>query len=215
MDCHHLIETTAAALNEDVVTLMLIAVQRVNIGLSVRRALNRWVCELNGWMNKYLNKHCRVLSSTGLEVKRKDDIVRECLRQFPFIWASINSLSAWCATHNASYCPTPRWWALALTHTFHWLSWQLCSAVQFVSGCHAPLCLSLLTITVPDSSECKWLPQSAVCQICSWHLSLAFQEVSAHLACCVFKLADDSTPWFSREWVVAIIAYVSILLKAS
>ena len=41
MDCHHLIETTAAALNEDVVTLMLVAVQRGNIGLSVGRALNR------------------------------------------------------------------------------------------------------------------------------------------------------------------------------
>ena len=39
--CDDLIEKTAAALNEDVVALMLFAVQRDNLQLSVKLALNR------------------------------------------------------------------------------------------------------------------------------------------------------------------------------
>ena len=39
--CNGLIEKTAAALNEDVVALMLLAVQRGNLELSVKTALSR------------------------------------------------------------------------------------------------------------------------------------------------------------------------------
>ena len=39
--CDDLIEKTAIALNEDVVTLMLLAVQKGNLELSVKVALNR------------------------------------------------------------------------------------------------------------------------------------------------------------------------------
>ena len=39
--CDDLIEKTAGTLNDDVVTLMLIAVQRGNMELSVKMALNR------------------------------------------------------------------------------------------------------------------------------------------------------------------------------
>ena len=39
--CDDLIEKTAASLNEDIVTLMLIAVQRDNLQLSVNMALKR------------------------------------------------------------------------------------------------------------------------------------------------------------------------------
>ena len=38
--CHSLIEKTAAALNEGVVELMLLAVQRENLELSVKTALS-------------------------------------------------------------------------------------------------------------------------------------------------------------------------------
>ena len=49
--CDKLIENTAMALNEDIVTLMLLAVQRGNLELSVKIALNRWVpvCQSKGW----------------------------------------------------------------------------------------------------------------------------------------------------------------------
>jgi hypothetical protein len=35
-------------LNEDAVALMLLAVQNDNLELSVKTALNRWVCQLKG-----------------------------------------------------------------------------------------------------------------------------------------------------------------------
>ena len=39
--CEDLIEKTAGALNDDIVSLMLLAVQRDNVQLSVKAALNR------------------------------------------------------------------------------------------------------------------------------------------------------------------------------
>ena len=39
--CDNLIEATAVTLNEDVVALMLLAVQKDNLGLSVKLALKR------------------------------------------------------------------------------------------------------------------------------------------------------------------------------
>jgi hypothetical protein len=39
--CDDLIEKTAATLNEDIITLMLLAVQRDNLELSVKIALNQ------------------------------------------------------------------------------------------------------------------------------------------------------------------------------
>ena len=47
-DCNSLVEKTAAALNNDAVVLMLLAVQRDNVGLSVKTALRRWVHNLMG-----------------------------------------------------------------------------------------------------------------------------------------------------------------------
>ena len=38
--CDNLIEKTAMTLDDDIVTAMLLAVQRVNLELSVKRALN-------------------------------------------------------------------------------------------------------------------------------------------------------------------------------
>lgn len=40
-NCKNLIEKTAGALNDDVVTLMLVAVQRSNLELSVKLAVER------------------------------------------------------------------------------------------------------------------------------------------------------------------------------
>ena len=39
--CNDLIEKTAVALNDDIIKLMLLAVQRGNVELSVKMALNR------------------------------------------------------------------------------------------------------------------------------------------------------------------------------
>jgi hypothetical protein len=63
--CDDLIEKTAAALNQDIIALMLFAVQKDNVQLSVKAALNR------------------ALPHTGSDVKL---IVRKCLYPFPYIW---------------------------------------------------------------------------------------------------------------------------------
>ncbi|KAH9053324.1 hypothetical protein EDB87DRAFT_1569374 [Lactarius vividus] len=85
LGCDKLIETTAAALNDDIVGLMLLAVQRGNLELSVKRALYRWVHQLKGEVRDDDNKHCSVRSRAGMDAK---DIVGECLFPFPYIWVS-------------------------------------------------------------------------------------------------------------------------------
>ncbi|KAF8258813.1 hypothetical protein EI94DRAFT_1753446 [Lactarius quietus] len=66
--CDSLVEETAAALNEDTVVLMLLAVQRSNIELSVKTALSR--VDHIDW--------------SEVEVEQ---VIRECLIPFPYIWA--------------------------------------------------------------------------------------------------------------------------------
>jgi GTPase SAR1 family protein len=66
--CHDLIKKTAAGLNDDTVALMLLAVQRGNLELSVKSVL------------------IHLYSGTVLKVTAVKDLVRECLRPFPYIW---------------------------------------------------------------------------------------------------------------------------------
>ncbi|KAH9005537.1 hypothetical protein EDB86DRAFT_1454877 [Lactarius hatsudake] len=72
--CDDLIETTAAALNEDAIALMLLTVQKSNLTLSVKTALNR------------------IHSGAGFEVEGVESIVRKCLFAFPYIWVSVDSV---------------------------------------------------------------------------------------------------------------------------
>ncbi|KAH8990891.1 hypothetical protein EDB86DRAFT_2853349, partial [Lactarius hatsudake] len=68
MRCDKLIEATTAALDDDIIELMLLAVQRGNLELSVKRALQR------------------VRSLTGSFDVGIKDIVRACAFPFPYIW---------------------------------------------------------------------------------------------------------------------------------
>ncbi len=52
--CDILIEATAAALNKDAVALMLVAVQKDNLGLGVSLALKRSVHKFKGTVGGYL-----------------------------------------------------------------------------------------------------------------------------------------------------------------
>ncbi|KAF7344040.1 hypothetical protein MVEN_01693500 [Mycena venus] len=64
--CDNLIETTMVALNDEIVTLMLLAVQRQNLQFSVRTGV-RWAFDMHN------------LGDSGWPVK-------ECLRAFPSLW---------------------------------------------------------------------------------------------------------------------------------
>ena len=47
--CDSLLEETAKALNEDVLALMLLAVQKTDLGLSIRTAVKRCVFHMTNW----------------------------------------------------------------------------------------------------------------------------------------------------------------------
>ncbi len=88
--CDALIQATAQALNEDVVTLMLVAVQKDNLGLSVYLALNRSVLQVKGTVGGNLIELCRIYSNRWLNELDTRSIIRECLLPFPFLWASVH-----------------------------------------------------------------------------------------------------------------------------
>ncbi len=88
--CDTLIEATAATLNEDAVSLMLVTVQKDNLGLSVNLALKRSVVQFRRTVNWNLIELFRVYSSGGLNELDSETIVRECLYPFPYLWASIH-----------------------------------------------------------------------------------------------------------------------------
>ncbi|KDR68943.1 hypothetical protein GALMADRAFT_160725 [Galerina marginata CBS 339.88] len=66
--CKNLIEETAGALNDDVVTLMLVAVQRGNLELSIAVAVKS------------------ACPNFVFETEDMKDIVEKCLTPFPYIW---------------------------------------------------------------------------------------------------------------------------------
>ncbi|KAJ7884357.1 hypothetical protein B0H14DRAFT_2564413 [Mycena olivaceomarginata] len=66
--CNDLLRTTMDELNDGVVTIMLLAVQRGSLELNVRRAVDRCLAEVD--------------MSLGTE----DVMVKECLKAFPWIW---------------------------------------------------------------------------------------------------------------------------------
>ena len=46
------------------------------------------------------DNHCSAYSSPGLDVRDKKSIVEECLRPFPYIWVSVDSLNLWYMPHE-------------------------------------------------------------------------------------------------------------------
>src|SRR6267378_4682318 len=87
--CDTLIGATAAALNEDAVALMLLAVQKENLGWSVNLALQRPVHQFKGTMGGNLIELCRVYSSGGFNELDANTTARECLFPFPYLWARV------------------------------------------------------------------------------------------------------------------------------
>ncbi|KAN0127825.1 hypothetical protein V8E53_014381 [Lactarius tabidus] len=73
--CGDLLEKTATALDKDTVALMLLAVQRSNLELSVEMALNR------------------VYSGAKFSVKDAKGIIYECVHSFPHLWVSAVTFS--------------------------------------------------------------------------------------------------------------------------
>ena len=111
--CDTLIEATAAALNEEVVALMLVAVQKDNVGLSGNLALKRRVHQFKGTVGGSLIKLCRVYSKGGFNKLDAKAIVWECLFPFPYIWASVYLAFIVAHAHDGTCCLIHSWCVLA------------------------------------------------------------------------------------------------------
>ena len=94
--CNNLVEKTAVALNEDTVLLMLIAVQKNNLELSVKTALRRWVHCLQWWFD-WLDPQWKLQCPS--------QYWNECQASNPWVSSSIpihlgkcykTSISGWC-----------------------------------------------------------------------------------------------------------------------
>jgi hypothetical protein len=92
MRCNKLVEETAAALNDDAVALMLLAVQRSNLELSVKLAVMRWVCWHKA-LREYLSSQCSFHPHFMVNTQDIKDIVKTSLFPFPYIWVSVNVIS--------------------------------------------------------------------------------------------------------------------------
>ncbi|SRR6266404_7086882 len=106
--CDTLIESTAAALNEDVVSLMLVAVQKDNLGLSVNLALKRSVHQFKGTVIWNLIGLCSVYSNSGPKELDTKNIVRDCLDPFPYLWASLYCVFIMAHAHDSQCHSIPR-----------------------------------------------------------------------------------------------------------
>src|SRR5882762_453169 len=99
--CGTLIQATAAALTKDAVALMLIAVQKDNLGLSVDLTLKRSVPQFGRTVSGNLIKLFRVYSSVGFNELDAETIVRKCLFPFPYLWVSVHLT---CIDSSCSTC---------------------------------------------------------------------------------------------------------------
>ena len=104
--CDTLIKATAAALNEDAIVLMFVAVQKDNLGLSVKLALERSVLQFRRTVSWNLIELFRVYSCDGFNKLDAETIVRKCLFPFPFLWASIQLTVIVVHAHDGECCPS-------------------------------------------------------------------------------------------------------------
>src|SRR6266404_8318981 len=103
--CDSLIVATVAALNNNAIALMLVSVQKDNLGLSVHLALERSVLQFRRTVSWNLIKLFRVYSIGGFNELDAETIVRKCLFPFPYLWASMHLMFIVVHTYDGQRCP--------------------------------------------------------------------------------------------------------------
>ncbi len=125
--CDNLIEMTAVGLNKDVIALMLVAVLKDNLGLSVNITLKWSVHQFKDTVGVDLIRLCRVYSSGGFKKLDTSTIVWECLILFPYLWASIHLVFIVAHAPDGQCCPIHKQCMLAscltdkLTNSMGWV----------------------------------------------------------------------------------------------
>ena len=86
--CTDLIETTANALTGGAVTLMLLSVQKDNLELNIKRAVEWYVPMYNGTKIKAVSCNHRTHDTFQEEGGDRERVLKTCIMIFPSIWVS-------------------------------------------------------------------------------------------------------------------------------
>ena len=91
--CTDLIETTANELGDDVVALMLLAVQRGNLEFNIREAIRRYVCMRTGARMRKVYRCNRTNIRFKQGTVSTEGVIKICILAFPSLWVSCYILS--------------------------------------------------------------------------------------------------------------------------
>ena len=90
--CAGLIELTAGALSDDAVTLMLVAVQRDNLELSIKHAV-KWLVLTHGRTKTgSMKSHYRTHRGFEQGNGSTEAVIRSCIIAFPSLFVSCNTI---------------------------------------------------------------------------------------------------------------------------
>ena len=88
--CTELLEKTANALNDNVVCVMLLAVQKGNLELSIKLAVTKTVFSSRMPKKKLIFYSRACMMFRGGEEER-GKIIAECLVAFPYMWFNVSA----------------------------------------------------------------------------------------------------------------------------
>ena len=192
--CTELIEKTANALNDNVVSVMLLAVQKGNLELSIYVAVTKSVFSYRmAWKKPHIYFRACAMFRGGEEERGK--IIGECVTAFPYMWFYVSSpacLSCLClADHALSLLASV--WALLLVHSVHFL---LTSFLSLLARVWVLFLFVLFTAYWPFSCQGVSAVSWFVLFVVYWPFSIStYQIVSAliHPVCCLLTSLTVST----------------------
>jgi hypothetical protein len=97
--CAPLLEETADALSGNVVSLMLLSVQKDNLELNIKQAVKWYVFVHDGTRMSGAYSHYRVHSAFRNGRGSRERVIKLCLWAFPSIWVSCDT------EHHTGNCP--------------------------------------------------------------------------------------------------------------
>ena len=183
--CTDLIKVTANALSRGVVALMLIAVQRGNLELSIAKAVEWLAPSYDEITMKMCSPHYRtrdILQRDG----RTKSVVRACVAAFPSIWVS------WTTYHELTlYQKTWTQYYVSLYFPTHTLCANFYYYVLAAFG--HPLCIltcrslcALQSVSAPPRQlSSRVLTNTSLCHL---------QSVSVRRSMCLFPCPDKFLP---------------------
>jgi hypothetical protein len=89
--CTDLIETTANELSPDAVTLMLAAVQKDNLELSMKQVIGRYVRLCTGTRMRRVYLRCRTHVKLKEGTVSTEAVIKMCIMSFPSLWVSLDT----------------------------------------------------------------------------------------------------------------------------